>query len=235
MTHYHDFLVRNYPTALFADEPPPGWEGPEVGWLELRNRARAYWEGEQAMAFLNALDRGWTSHELAAGQLDSGASIALQTGLVVRPLPGAPSHLRQRAAAILADMRNFPGVINGILESTISMLAYGQAVENQGVERQLEEAERLLSEARSAREAQRAAVVADGVLVSVPATFRALGRTYSAGRYHLKRAEVDDLVLWRQRMEHQARERGWDAPLGFESGTWPPFTLRVASPAGMPA
>ena len=64
------------------------------------------------------------------------------------------------------------------------------------------------------------------VLLRVRWNFRAIGGArFEPGDYWIDAEQAAELREWRSRMESQAREHGWDAPVGFAPETWPPFAI----------
>ena len=49
------------------------------------------------------------------------------------------------------------------------------------------------------------------------------GRQYQAGRQEITAEDAQALATWACEMEDVRNRREWTAPLGFESGNWPPF------------
>lgn len=44
--------------------------------------------------------------------------------------------------------------------------------------------------------------------------------------YRVEQSVTDELRLWQERVEVQARARGRDYPAGFDASNWPPFKLK---------
>ena len=63
-------------------------------------------------------------------------------------------------------------------------------------------------------------------VLTVHRPFRAIGgKKYAPGTYRIDQAEADELRLWKERMEAQAKQHDWDAPAGFRPESWPPFSI----------
>lgn len=64
--------------------------------------------------------------------------------------------------------------------------------------------------------------------LTVHRPFRAIGgKSYAPGTYRVDPSVAEELLVWKERMEAQAKQHDWDAPAGFQPESWPPFSLEA--------
>lgn len=104
-TSYQQYFDRLCPPWLKSDVPPAGFDGTESEWSLLRSRARARFEQETALGYLQGLVQGYRPHELASGTTD-GQTFINTSGMVERhdPQRMTPAEYAE-AARWEADMR----------------------------------------------------------------------------------------------------------------------------------
>ena len=231
---FQQYLARlgreatSVPQALREGAPAPAsWTGTAEQWEEVRAQAaRAY---EQKPAYDFAYDiavRGYRPSELATGRLDPGARINAMSGAIIRPpqstIPPATQDRTRDALRALAA-RNLK--IDAVLQQNLELAAYGRYTSHpRGAEAAISAADSAVQRYESTRQAA-AKEEAARPMLTVHRPFRAIGgKHYAPGTYRVDPAVVAELQEWRERMEAQAEQRGWDAPSGFNPGHWPPFT-----------
>ena len=164
--------------------------------------------------------------ELATGQLRPGARINAATGKVVRPPePTVPQATEERARDALRALTERNLKIDAVLHHNLELAAYGRYLGHPGgANAAIGAAESFVRQ----HDAQRQAAQAEGERgpwLIVHASFRAMGRQFSAGRERVDPELADELKRWAMRVEAHARGRTL-ASLGHP--TWPVFSVENA-------
>lgn len=170
---------------------------------------------------------GFFPDELATGQLRHGAEIKVATGRVFRHRPAHDEPTMRRARQLVHEMAQAQVQLDPILQLDLENISVGRPVGHaKRVKVVIEAAESALHQHHAQREAT-AREEAARPLLTVHRPFRAIGgKNYAAGTYRVDPSVAAELQDWRERMETQARERGWDTPGGLDGTNWPPFSLK---------
>lgn len=230
-----EYLARNgaeVPEALRARAPTPKtWPHGQEAWHALTAKAREHLGLKPTFNFAYGVAvQGHYPDELASGQLRPGARTNAATGAVVRPPePTIPRATEDRARDALKALARRNLKLDPALRQNLELAAYGRYTS------QPRGAEAAISAAESSvwqHEAQRQAAAqeeAERPWLVVRFAFRGPGgRSFAVGRQQVEPALADELREWRETMEAQAEQRGWDAPSGYNPGNWPPFTIEEA-------
>lgn len=225
---FASFVQRTAPAWLKDGTPPP--DGiPDSDWRSLQERAREHFVAKASYDFCELVaSRGWRPGEAATGQLDGRASVGLLDGSVRRVEPQTDPQLRQRAVAVLERARRARHALDPITLVDLESMARG-SWGGRGGQGKISAAEAEVAAA------ERAAVTAQSEetarpVIEVGVGFRALGKTFPAGRYAIEPQQLRDLETWQAKLTAQAASHGWPEPVGFERKPWPPF--RVVQGAG---
>lgn len=232
---FEEYLARNgaeVPEALRQGWPvPKTWPHGEEAWQALAAKAREHLGLRPAFDFAYGVAvHGHFPDELASGQLRPGARTNAATGAVVRPpKPTIPPATEDRARDAVRALARRNLKLDPALQQNLELAAYGRYTS------QPRGAEAAISAAESAvwqHEAQRQAAAkeeAERPWLVVHFAFRGPGgRSFAVGRQQVEPALAGELREWRETMEAQAEQRGWDAPSGHNPGNWPPFSIEEA-------
>ncbi len=229
---FEEYLARTgaeVPEALRARAPTPKtWPHGEEAWQACAAKAREHLGLKPMYDFAYGVAvLGYYPDELASGQLRPGARTNATTGAVVRPPePTIPPATEDRARDALKALARRNLKLDPALQQNLELAAYGRYTS------QPRGAEAAISAAESAvwqHEAQRQAAAkeeAERPWLVVHFDFRGPGgRSFTVGRQQVDPALAEELREWQETMEAQAKLHGWDAPVGFHPGNWPPFTI----------
>ena len=232
---FDEYMTRNHadvPEALREGAPTPKtWPYGQEAWQALAARAREHLDLKPMFDFAYGVAvLGHYPDELATGQLRPGAQTNVATGAVVRPPePTIPSATQDRARDALKALAARNLRTDPVLQHNLELAAYGRYQGHpRGAGAAIEAAESTVGQYESARQAA-AKEEAERPWLVVHFAFRGPGsRPLAVGRQRVDPALADELRDWRETMEDRAKERGWDAPSGFNTGNWPPFTIEGA-------
>lgn len=221
---------RVMPEGIRQGVPPPStWTASQEDWDELAESAREAFRQQPYLEFaVLVADKGYYPDELASGQLRPGAEIQVVTGNVVRRRVVQDEATMSRARQLRQEMARAGVKLDPILDLDLENITVGAPVgDAKRVRIVMDAAERAL---RQRKVEQQAAVRerASRPLLTVHRPFRAIaGKQYAPGTYPIDPDVADELGLWRERMESQAKERDLDAPVGFDEASWPPFSIEA--------
>jgi len=213
-------LVQPFKSSV----PPQHWPWSTDAWTVWREKALDHAKQRAVFDWLFGLVvQGQHPSELASGQLDSGSRMGMN-GLVIRPPRTALATQTWEAATRLhreVQERRIP--LDALVATRLEHATRGYG-EDRSVIRLL----RVVRGAITDFEAQQAAQVQ---AVQVLPTLRVLhpfvanGRTWTRGEYRVPAETVTELRHWQELMEAQAHSHEWDAPIGFQADSWPPFSV----------
>lgn len=207
---------------------PETWPYGRESWAALAEAARQHLKikAEHDFAFAIAV-RGFYPDELASGRLAPGAQVNTVTGKVIRPMkPSITPATEDRARRALKRLAERNLKLDPVLQQTLERAAWGCYLGHpKSADAAIAAAEGATNRIDAERQAAASEQAARPVL-TVHRPFRAIGgKSYAPGTFRIDQAEADQLRLWQERMEAQAKGRDWDAPAGFQPETWPPFAL----------
>ncbi|MEX0801330.1 MAG: hypothetical protein WD379_08945 [Dehalococcoidia bacterium] len=227
-TCYDAYLARRLrERGLAPGAPPPAsWTLSREDWDVVAELARRALQANLALEYVQLVEAGWRPEELADGELRGGASIAVNTGMVVRPTPPEISlELEQAAAAALAELgRHYLRLDDAVLDQALRAAATGAWMgQPRKVEAAIDAANGLLRQQEAEREAAQKAA-SDRPMLTVHVPFRAKGRSYAPGTNPIDPEVADELRDWADKVE--ASTRGGTRTLGsLGFPQWPVFTL----------
>ena len=222
---FETYLRRVLPEALKEGAAAPAaWDGSAEDWEGLRRGAALVARWHALEVFVREVSLGIRPDELASGTMVERHA----DGTPVRPPePTLPLGLEEEARAVLRDLTAaWLSLPEPPLQVALELAGTGRwQGEPRRVVAAIGAAKGLLQKTLAQREAaQREA--ADRPVLTVSAPFRGPGgASYAPGAYPVDPAAAAELAEWGRRMEAQAKERGWPAPVGYDAATWPPFTL----------
>lgn len=211
---------------------PETWPHSAESWEVFAEAAREHLRFKPLHDFAYRIGLlGYFPDELATGQLRPGAEINAVTGRVVRHWAAYDEPTIRRARELVRELAQSQAEMDGILRGDLEAIGQGRQV---GSEKRLRIVLEAAATALRQRQAERKAATqeeAAKLRLTVLRRFRGIGsRQYAAGEYRIDQAEADELRLWKERMEAQAKQHDWDAPSGFSPDSWPPFTLESPKP-----
>ncbi|MGB2693767.1 MAG: hypothetical protein WBD55_01120 [Dehalococcoidia bacterium] len=131
------------------------------------------------------------------------------------------------AISLQAEAHRHSIVLNGVFVSDLYGIVACRLVEQRA--RTVLHAVRQQIDATKARQAaQGKAQRAQPSITVRPGGFTAKGRQWPAGAYAITHEDAEALRDWQARMEAERDSRGWDAPVGYEAASWPPFSIEAA-------
>ena len=232
---FEEYLARNVadvPAALRDGAPTPKtWPHGEEAWQAFAAKAREHLGLKPMLDFAYGVAvLGHYPDELATGQLRPGARINMATGKVVRPPePTIPRVTEGRARDALKALAARNLKIDVVLQQNLELAAYGRYTSHpRGADAAISAAESAVRQHEAQRQAAAKEEAARPWLVVRFAFKGRGGRSYAVGRQRVDTARADELLEWRETMEAQAKQHGWDAPSGYNPGNWPPFTIEEA-------
>jgi hypothetical protein len=228
---FEAYVERTMPGFLRAGVPPETWTGTADDWEELTGLARSQHRQRAAMSFVvDVSEHAFYPDELASGQLRPGAEIYAATGKVKRPVPSpVPAHLMNEAQAVLMGARGRQ--IGLIPQVTVALELAGSGNYHGDIghlEGCIAEARRAVNEHDNQGRQEQRDLAARKVL-TVHATFNAVGHTWQPGSYRISDSETQQLSEWKARMETEASRRNMNPRR--RGAPWPPFSIEAAPAA----
>jgi hypothetical protein len=216
--HYEGKVAQ----AFHSPTPPANWPWSTQAREHYRQKILEYPRVEAQMEWIaNIAIRGYTPHELAAGELASGSKTGID-GVVIRP-PASDLEpaTRQEARRLMNTVISQKIPLDSLVLARLEQVARGHGEDRPTVHFLRGVRAEVASAEAQKQAAVRAVEVLTRILVRVP--FSAMGESWTVGEHAVTAETLASLEDWKAKMEAQATLHDWDFPSGFSM--WPPYEI----------